>query len=312
MARLDLGPHETYMLTDPRDVERALVPAADRFGKPRLDDALYDLLGDGLLLSNGETWERQRDPASPSFHARRVAGLGGPMVDHAEAMLDGWDPGDRVGVHAEMARVTVRIIASAMFGTAVDDDRVTTIRETLEPLGRRFEPDPVRTLVPDLAPTRENREFHDAVGTLREVIGEVVAERRGTARDAADPAGDAVPGDEPMDLLSVLLRARPGGADRRTGPRRDGDDAAGWPRHHRARARVRAVPPLGSPRGARAVPRRGGRARRPADRGRRPVARVHRPADLGGDTALPPSTRCSASRWSTSASAATGSPRGAS
>ncbi|ESP87746.1 cytochrome P450 [Candidatus Halobonum tyrrellensis] len=208
VVRLDLGPRETYMLTNPADVERVLVSEAAKFGKPRLDDALFDLLGDGLLLSNGETWERQRELASPAFHASRVAGLGDLMVDHAETMLDGWAPDDRVDVHAEMARVTVRIIVSAMFGTDIDDDRLTTVRENLEPLGRRFEPNPVRTVIPDWAPTRENREFDAAVETLQGVIGEILDERRGTAYDAADPAGDAVDGDEPMDLLSVLLRAR--------------------------------------------------------------------------------------------------------
>ena len=207
VIRLDLGPRETYMLTNPADVERVLVSEAATFRKPDLDDAMTDLLGDGLLLSDGETWERQRDLANPSFHAGRVAGLGDLMVDHTEGMLADWAAGDRIDLQQEAARVTVRIIVSAMFGTRLDDDRIEAIQETLEPLGRRFEPNPLRAVVPDWAPTRENREFRAAVGGLRGIVGDVIDERRGTAYDAPDPAGDAVAGDEPMDLLSVLLRA---------------------------------------------------------------------------------------------------------
>jgi cytochrome P450 len=68
-------------------------------------------------------------------------------------------------------------------------------------------------------PTRENREFDAAIDTLESVIDGIVDRRRGTERDpSVDPAGAegvAVPGpagdgdgDLPMDLLSVLLRAR--------------------------------------------------------------------------------------------------------
>jgi cytochrome P450 len=68
-------------------------------------------------------------------------------------------------------------------------------------------------------PTRENREFDAAIDTLEGVIDGIVERRRGTERDPAvdpagpegvavrGPAGDG-DGDLPMDLLSVLLRAR--------------------------------------------------------------------------------------------------------
>lgn len=208
VVRFDLGPRETYMLANPRDIERVLVSDAPAYTKPDLDSAVGDLLGAGLLLSDGETWKRQRELANPAFRADRVAGLGDLMAAHAADAIADWEAGDRIDVQPEFARLTVRIIVHAMFGTDVDAERVRTVQECLEPLGRRFEPNPVRVLVPDWAPTRENRAFADAVDALERIIDDLVAERRGTERDAADPAG-ALPGyDEPMDLLSVLLRAK--------------------------------------------------------------------------------------------------------
>jgi len=68
-------------------------------------------------------------------------------------------------------------------------------------------------------PTRENREFDAAIDTLESVIDGIVERRRGTERDPSvdpagpegvavrGPAGDG-DGDLPMDLLSVLMRAR--------------------------------------------------------------------------------------------------------
>ncbi|OYR55558.1 cytochrome P450 [Halorubrum halodurans] len=220
VVRFDLGPRETYLLTNPADIERVLVAEAERYRKPNFgDDAMDRLLGQGLLMSEGDTWRRQRTLANPSFHSRRIGALAGTMVDHTEAQIAEWEDGEVVDVQLEIARLTVRIIVSAMFGADVTDEEVRTVQEKLEPLGARFEPDPRRFLIPDWVPTRENREFDDAVATLESVIDGIVERRRGTERDpAVDPAGSegvavsGPPGDPdgdlPMDLLSVLLRAR--------------------------------------------------------------------------------------------------------
>ena len=220
VVRFDLGPRETYLLTNPADIERVLVSEAERYRKPQFgDDAMGTLLGDGLLLSEGETWRKQRTLANPSFHTRRIGALAGTMVGHTESHLEGWEPGEVVDIQLEVARLTVRIIVSAMFGADITDEEVATVQENLEPLGARFEPDPRRFLIPNWVPTRENRAFDEAVETLESVIDGIVERRLGTERDpAADPAGDAgvavrgppgdAGGDLPMDLLSVLLRAR--------------------------------------------------------------------------------------------------------
>ena len=219
VVRFDLGPRETYMLTNPADVQRVLVENAERYRKPSFgDDAIRTLLGDGLLMSEGEVWERQRSLANPAFHPQRIGALTGSMVDHTATAITDWEEGDVVDVQLEIARLTVRIIVSAMFGTDVTDEEVQTVQENLEPLGARFEPDPRRFLIPNWLPTRENRAFDAAIETLDDVIDGIVARRRGTERDpTVDPAGpDGVSvrgppgdpdGDAPMDLLSVLLRA---------------------------------------------------------------------------------------------------------
>ncbi len=200
VVRLDLGPFETYMITNPDDVERVLVTDDATYRKPDFqDDAIGDLLGEGLLLSEGEVWRKQRDLAQPAFRMRRLAGLDDMMTGHTQEMLDGWVDGDVRDVEIEMARLTVKIIVEAMFGATIDDERVRTVQEHLEPLGQRFEPSPLRFLIPDWMPTPENRRYRESIEVLEGIIDDLVAERRGTAQ--AD-------GDAPMDLLSILLRAK--------------------------------------------------------------------------------------------------------
>ena len=197
LSTFTLGSERTYLVTDPTDVERVLVSEASRFRKAQTmrTGSIDDLLGDGLLMSGGEFWQRQRQRAQPAFAPGRVANFGGTISGYAEAMLDGWDEGDVVAIDPAMARITVKVIVSVMFGTELDDPTTETVQNNLEPLGKMFEPKAAQFLLPEWVPTRERIEFERAVDNLEGVLDSLVRQRRGTE-------------DGEMDLLSILLRAQ--------------------------------------------------------------------------------------------------------
>ena len=202
VARFEMGPMETYMVADPAAIERILVSEADRFRKPEFqNDALGDLLGEGLLLSEGETWERQRDLAAPAFAMSRLSGMTDRIAAHATEMTDDWRDGETVDAKSEMARVTLNVILDLMLGVELSEERIDTIETQLEPLGQRFEPDPLRFAAPDWLPMPGDEEFESALATLEDVLDEIIETRRGTE-------GDHAADDGPTDFLSVLLRAQ--------------------------------------------------------------------------------------------------------
>jgi cytochrome P450 len=198
VARLELAGEPTFMLTNPDDIETVLVGESDSFVKPEFggDDAVENLLGNGLLTSDGEFWRDQRRLAGEAFDPRRVADLAGMMVEHTESMVERWEPGEPMDLRTELAQVTVRIIVNAMFGTDIDRETTERVQAALEPLGERFEPDPLRFLTPNWLPTAENRSFGASVRTLEGVLDDIVAERRAEGYEDGE------------DLLSVLLRAQ--------------------------------------------------------------------------------------------------------
>jgi cytochrome P450 len=199
VSRFDMGPMDTYVVCAPETVERVLVSDSDRFSKPEFQgDALGDLLGEGLLLSEGETWEHQRDLAQPAFSMRRLSGMAGRITDHAEERVAGWSAGDVIDVEDAMTRVTLDVILDLMMGVQLPEDRVRTIQAQLEPLGRRFEPDPIRFAAPEWAPMPGDAEYEQALSKLEEVIDGIIDSREGTV------GGE----DGPTDFLSILLRAR--------------------------------------------------------------------------------------------------------
>ena len=205
VAYFDMGPIETVMLCDPAAIEQVLVSEADSFRKPDFqEDALGDLLGDGLLLSEGDTWEKQRQLANPAFSMRRLAGMADRITGHAEARLADWTDGDVVNVERAMTRTTLDVILDLMMGVELSEARVETIEEQLMPLGQRFEPDPLRFAAPEWMPMPDDAEFDAAVETLDGILDDIIAVRERTAG-----SGD----DGPMDFLSVLIRARDDGVE---------------------------------------------------------------------------------------------------
>ncbi len=74
VARLDVYGQEVYQVTDPDAIRRVLVTNAANYRKPTLggDEGLGGLLGDGLLTSDGDHWQRQRKVMQPSFYGAKL------------------------------------------------------------------------------------------------------------------------------------------------------------------------------------------------------------------------------------------------
>jgi cytochrome P450 len=92
IALLGIGEH--YLVSEPALVERMLVSDRDRFAKPsHTKEQLGELLGRGLVLSEGALWRRQRGTIQPAFYRDRIATYAESMVAHAERTVERWNHG---------------------------------------------------------------------------------------------------------------------------------------------------------------------------------------------------------------------------
>lgn len=209
VARFDLGPLVTYILTNPMNVETVLISEASEFRRPQFRNRVIgDLLGDGLLMSKGVTWKRQYQLIQPAFDVRRISATAGMITDQAGSTLSSWGDGDAVDTQLEMARLVVEIIVGAMFGTDFGGERIRRVQESLKSLGAWFEPDPSRFLTPSWAPTQGNRKCEQALSELKSLVWGIVEEHRrteyGETLVSSIPA-DTIDEERPMDLLPTLL-----------------------------------------------------------------------------------------------------------
>ena len=81
--------------------------------------------GDGLLTNEGESWLRPRRLSQPAFQRERIASYAKIMTGYTEEMLATWRDGETRDVHAEMMRLTLRIVVRALFN--VEAEQVETI-----------------------------------------------------------------------------------------------------------------------------------------------------------------------------------------
>jgi cytochrome P450 len=189
-----------YQLTRPEDIEHVLQTNQQNYRKGRMYAEARASIGNGLLVSEGDFWRRQRRLAQPAFHRYRIAALAAVMTDSTEAMLGRWDKDKRGGrpfdVVPEMKRLALRIVGLAVFSTDLGAD-MDIIANSLEVARAHFMHrmwQPVR--LPVGIPTRRNRALRRAIREAESVIYRIIREHR------ERPESDA------GDLLSMLMSAR--------------------------------------------------------------------------------------------------------
>jgi cytochrome P450 len=99
---------------------------------PTMRHMLKPLIGDGLFISDGETWRKRRRLVSPIVHVSNTSAFAPVMADTAREMAERWaelPEGAPIDALAEMARLTAEIICRAIFGQELGQERAREIVE---------------------------------------------------------------------------------------------------------------------------------------------------------------------------------------
>lgn len=198
--RSHIGPTLVHFLYHPDHVRRVLYDHQKNYPRGWHYRLLRNLLGDGLVASEGDHWRRQRRLAQPAFHRQRLNGYAQVMVEAASRMLDGWEgaavAGSGVDVGAQMSRLTLAIAGLTLFSRDPSQE-ADVVGGSFGVLARYLEQrfnHPVLSL-PAWVPTASNRRMKEAARTLNGVVLALIRERRREGRDHGD-------------LLSMMMQAR--------------------------------------------------------------------------------------------------------
>lgn len=194
-SQFRVGPQVFYFLNHPEYVRDVLVTSHEKFHKGRALQRSKRLLGEGLLTSEGEHWQRQRRLAQPAFHRQRIHGYGRVMVEHAARFSGRWRDGETLAVSDEMMRLTLSIVGKTLFDAEVErdaDEVGRALGEIMELFNYLMLPfAELMEKLPILPPVRR---FNRARARLDAIIYRIIGERRRDGRDHGD-------------LLSMLMLA---------------------------------------------------------------------------------------------------------
>ena len=195
IARIMLAKFPIYMVTDADLAHEVLVAQAGCFKKSAAIQFLRPMLGDGLLLAEGDDHKRHRKLLAPAFAPKRLEKYGEVMVDETLKQLERWRHGQHIDLAHEMMEMTLAIAGKTMFGADVRAD-AAQVAEGVE-LGMRAQQASLRTpLQLDYKwPLPRHRQMRRAVKLLDEVVYRLIAEGRARGTDRGD-------------VLSILLLAR--------------------------------------------------------------------------------------------------------
>jgi cytochrome P450 len=194
LVRYRMGPFTLVLAHDPDDVRHVLVKNHTNYRKSPSYAVLREVLGNGLVTSEGDFWRRQRKLAQPAFHHKSLVGFAETMGRLAGELAGEWElAAGSVDLHHEMMRLTLRIVGHTLMSTELGGD-VNTIGRAIEVVLDYTNEIEAFLFLPSWLPTRGKIRTRRAVAELDEVVYRLIGERRAS-------------GDYGTDLLGMLMAA---------------------------------------------------------------------------------------------------------
>lgn len=190
-----IGWQHVFFVNHPNFIRDVLVADSHKF-RTGLETA-KDMVGEGVLTSDGELHRRHRRIMQPAFSHDRIATFAETITKQTEHMSSRWGNGGTLNLADEMMQLTLVVIGKTMFG--VDwESNAGEIRAALA--GMTGSPSnmilPFGNLI-EKFPLPAVRKMKSGRARLEQIVDQLVNQRQASNKEGAD-------------LLSMLLLAQSG------------------------------------------------------------------------------------------------------
>uniref|UniRef100_A0A1W7HBV0 Cytochrome P450 n=1 Tax=Scoparia dulcis TaxID=107240 RepID=A0A1W7HBV0_SCODU len=129
-----MGTQPQVVVTEPQLIKEILSNKEATYPKTKIRGYLKKLLGDGIVVTEGEKWSRLRKLANHAFHGDCLKDMFPAMVASVETMLENWRhlEGKEIDVCEDFKLLTSEVISRTAFGSSYMEGR--KIFETLTKL----------------------------------------------------------------------------------------------------------------------------------------------------------------------------------
>jgi cytochrome P450 len=174
-----------FVCNSPDTVAHAFVEHHDNFERksPQMRHGLAPLLGDGLFISDGETWRRRRRIVAPIVHVSHLPLFAPVMVQAAAETAERWARSARsapVNALTEMATLTAEIICRTVFGRELGTAHAAEIVAAFSEYQRLIGQIDLAYFfgLPDWLPRFHSPAIHRAAKRIHQVLDQVIRDSR--------------------------------------------------------------------------------------------------------------------------------------
>lgn len=124
-----------FIANSPETIRYVFVENKDNYERksPQMRRALEPLLGDGLFISDGETWSSRRKIQTPLFDSTHIKIFTDTMISTIDELANDWQSkmagkqNAELDVHPEMGKLTAEIIARTLFGEKLGSENSSAV-----------------------------------------------------------------------------------------------------------------------------------------------------------------------------------------
>jgi cytochrome P450 len=197
IVRFHVMMQERTLLNRAELVNQVLVIQHGKFHKSELTRRITArMLGQGLLVSEGEFWRRQRRLAQPAFHKSRTNDYASTMLEIAQTHIRDWRDGEDRSISQEMTALTLDIAVRTLFGTTLPGEarKVGIAMTFLMRYSLRRQRLPFR--IPEKWPTPANLRANRELEFIDSLVYRMISQRRAEGNS-----------NHHNDLLALLMGA---------------------------------------------------------------------------------------------------------
>lgn len=168
----------TFLLGHPDHVKHVLADNFENYEKGALYREELSFLGDGLLVSDGDHWARQRKLIAPMFHPDRIERYARIMVEYAERAVDDLSPNEPVDVDERMQGLALEVISKALMDVDVGTSSPAIRRALADVMDGARASSRIPLSLPAWVPTPGNVRYNRAMDTFDRIVADIIREHR--------------------------------------------------------------------------------------------------------------------------------------
>ena len=195
IVSLDPNTHKVYLVNHPDNIKHVLQDNYRNYTKD--SDSFKPVLGNGLFVSEGDFWLRQRRMMQPAFHRQNLEEMIPAIVKTTTELLTRWqtiaEQGESIDIFQEMTKLMMNISATTMFGVDIADD-IQSLADALKTAQEYVYYQGWDYLEQLDTQDAEKNEFQKAIETIDQIVYRIIREGRQNPQNNTN-------------LLSILLAA---------------------------------------------------------------------------------------------------------